>query len=139
MARAGTAAPVCMRSWRWTEATPAPTRRFVGGLAIAALSVTVTCLVNLATKPVVLWLTDREAHPTKSSYEKSSFTKLILAYVLNTVVVPIFVSLVTLYDPIEDRFLLHLAQLDGHTAACSQPMSFHLSQRNITNEIKNEI
>ena len=69
------------------------------GFAIVGVSAGVTLLVNQVLKAVTVWLTYREGHPTRSSYEKSSFTKLILAYTLNTVLAPILVSVLTLYDP----------------------------------------
>ena len=73
--------------------------RTLAGFAIVGVSAGVTLLVNQVLKAVTVWLTYREGHPTRSSYEKSSFTKLILAYTLNTVLAPILVSVLTLYDP----------------------------------------
>ena len=74
-----------------------PTRRLLGNLTISGVAAGVTLLFNLLVRPASFALTDRESHPTRSASEKSSFTKLILAYSLNTVVVPIFVAFIS-YD-----------------------------------------
>ena len=85
-----------------------PTQRFFGNLAISGAAVGTTQLVNLVINAVTLELVHRERHPTRSAFEKASFTKLILAYSLNTVVVPIAVSQVTLYDPIDGSFIFYV-------------------------------
>ena len=45
---------------------------------------------------------------TRSHVEVALFTKLIFVYGLNTVAVPLFVSFLTLYDPIEQAPVLHV-------------------------------
>ena len=66
--------------------------RVVTMLIISILSVLVTVAVNLIIKVLTEWLTFKECHPNRSSYERSIFTKLMTAYFINTIMAPLFVA-----------------------------------------------
>ena len=74
-----------------------PTRRLLGNLTISGFAALVILIVNLLIFPVSSALTNRECHPTRSATEESSFTKLILAYSVNTGLVPLLVACIS-YD-----------------------------------------
>ena len=76
-------------------------QRFLAALSISGGAAIVTIIWNLLLKSVIEALTHRECHVTRSKVELEVFTKLIAAYFLNSVAIPIFVSSFTLYDPYE--------------------------------------
>lgn len=77
-------------------------------LLISGLAAVVTLVWNLVLKNSVEALTYRERLDTRSHVEVALFTKLIFVYGLNTVAVPLLVSFLTLYDPIEQAPVLHV-------------------------------
>jgi hypothetical protein len=74
----------------------------VPGFVVSTLNSVVTLVFNLIINFAIDKLTHREAHPTRSEFERHKFTRLSFFYLVNTLVVPIFVSMFTLYDP-KDR------------------------------------
>ena len=77
-------------------------------LLVSAVSSVVTQVWNVVLSQSVDGLTQRERHATRSQVEVALFTKLIFVYSLNTVAVPLLVSFLTLYDPIERKPVLHI-------------------------------
>lgn len=70
--------------------------RILSYLSVSGLAAGVTIVWNLILRAAIEYLTELECHVTRSRVELAVFTKLICAYSLNTVFVPIFVSVVTL-------------------------------------------
>ena len=63
--------------------------------ALSAISSLVTIGINYALRYIVSALSAREGHDTQTEYERALFTKLSLAYVMNTVIIPLLVGIVT--------------------------------------------
>ena len=73
-------------AWLGLEASSWRTTSFRLGLSLASSSF--IALVNLGTKAFVRESTARERHVSTTRFERSLFSKLCLAYVLNTVALP---------------------------------------------------
>eukprot|EP00964_Phaeocystis_antarctica_P074069 scaffold45504_cov70-Phaeocystis_antarctica.AAC.5 len=62
--------------------------------SLSALASTVVVVVNLLLKWTIKYFVSREGHDTKTDFEKRVFTMLSMAYVLNTVVMPMVLGAV---------------------------------------------
>lgn len=60
----------------------------VYSLGLSALASGVVVIINLLLKWTIKWLVGLEGHDTKTDFERSVFTKLSMAYILNTVILP---------------------------------------------------
>ena len=60
--------------------------------SLAMVSAGITVVINQLLKVVIILMTKREGKLTRTDYERSVFTKLILAYALNTILAPIIVA-----------------------------------------------
>lgn len=92
------------------------TERVLSYLSVSGLAAVVTILWNLVLRATIEFLTELECHVTRSKVELAVFTKLICAYSLNTVAVPIFVSVLPpTFDRASHAFVG--AELSGITQA----------------------
>ena len=78
------------------------------GLGVTGLNSVVTLIFNAILQYSIEFLTKREAYPTRTELEKHQFTRLIFAYLVNTLIVPIVVSMLTLYDPEEQGVIFYI-------------------------------
>ena len=63
--------------------------------SFSTLSATLVFVANQILKKDITAQTLTEGHPTRTDYERSLFTKLALAYMLNSVILPLLVGMAT--------------------------------------------
>ena len=90
-------------------------------VSLSALASTVVVVVNLLLKWTIKYFVSLEGHDTKTDFEKRVFTMLSMAYVLNTVVMPMVLGAV----PFGVRyFRVYCLDSDGRLCGAGQSYRF---------------